>query len=58
MQTEDQRPQPERRSLSPKEYAHRHGISTRTVHRLIKAGRLHVIRFNARVIRVVPKGLT
>jgi hypothetical protein len=45
----------ERVSFSPKEYAERHGVSTRTVHRWIKSGRVHVIRFTARTIRVVPK---
>jgi excisionase family DNA binding protein len=48
----------ERRSLSPKEYARRHGVSTRTVHRWIKAGRIRIIRFNARVIRIVPRQLS
>lgn len=49
---------PERRSISPKEYAQRHGVSTRTVHRWIKAGRLRIIRFNARVIRIVPRSVS
>jgi predicted site-specific integrase-resolvase len=44
----------ERRSLSPKEYALRHGVSTRTVHRWIKSGRLHVLRITKRTIRIVP----
>ena len=38
--------------LSPKQYAERHGVSTRTVHRWIKAGRLNVLRLSARTIRI------
>jgi excisionase family DNA binding protein len=45
------------RSLSPKEYAQRHGVTTRTVHRWIKAKRLHVIRFSKRTIRIVPRAM-
>lgn len=41
-------------SLSPKEYAQRHGVTPRTVHRWIKAGRLHVLRITKRTIRIVP----
>lgn len=44
-------------SLSPKEYAQRHGVSTKTVHRWIKARKLNVIRFSARTIRIVPRSL-
>lgn len=42
----------DQRMLSPKQYAERHGISTRTVHRWIKAGRLNVLRLSPRTIRV------
>lgn len=42
----------ERRHLSPKEYAQRHGVSTRTVHRWIKEGRLVVVRMTKRTIRI------
>jgi excisionase family DNA binding protein len=42
----------ERRHLSPKEYAQRHGVSTRTVHRWIRDGRLVVVRMTKRTIRI------
>lgn len=41
------------RSFSPKEYAQRHGVCTRTVHRWIKSGRLRVLRITKRTIRIV-----
>jgi excisionase family DNA binding protein len=51
MQTE--RPAERRVSLSVKQYAERHGVCTRTVHRWIKSGRIPVHRFSKRTLRIV-----
>jgi excisionase family DNA binding protein len=51
MQTE--RPAERRVSLSVKQYAERHGVCTRTVHRWIKSGRIPVQRLSARTLRIV-----
>lgn len=48
----------ERASWTVKEYADRHSISTRTVWRLIKAKRLHVLRFGPRTVRIVSRKVT
>lgn len=42
----------DRVSLSPKQYAKKHGVSTRTVHRWIKSGRIPVVRYTARTLRI------
>ena len=43
----------QRVSLSVKQYAERHGVSTRTVHRWIKSGRIPVQRLTKRTLRIV-----
>jgi transposase-like protein len=41
--------------LSPKEYAYRHGISTRTVFRWIREGRIVAKKLTPRTTRVYPR---
>jgi excisionase family DNA binding protein len=47
----------ERVVLTIQEYADRHKVSTRTVHRWIKEGRVPVVRYTARTVRIeyVPR---
>lgn len=39
-------------SLTLKEYADRHRVSVRTVYRWIKSGRVPVVRYSARTLRI------
>lgn len=43
---------PVRVSLTLKEYAAKHKVSVKTVYRWIRSGRVHVVRYSARTLRI------